>query len=424
MSNGKPHVLVLGGNFAGLGAARGIRDKCGEEVKITLIDRKPYLLFIPNIGIEVLENRDPADTMHMPIIPVLDRENITFIQGEVKEIDLQNARVSYGPVERPGAATARIGYDYLVAALGACLAYDKIEGFADYGDTVSDSFYGNKLRRYLHGGEYKGGPIAIGSARFHQGSKGKPDWMPVAEAACEGPPIEMALSLASWLQEKKLGGPKNITLFTPGELIAEDAGKEIVDKMLNIASEMGFGYKNNTEDISRITDKGVFFVNGDSLEAELKIIFPDWEPHDFMKGLPISDEMGFVVTDLTMRNPDYPNVLAAGDCAALTVPKLGSIGHVQAEIVAKQIAKDLGKIDAEEADKPFWPEVLCIGDMGNNKAFYIHSDTWYGGKMSHFRMGYTYYLLKLAYKEMFFRTGGKVPGWGVPTAEFLAEKVT
>jgi len=162
-----------------------------------------------------------------------------------------------------------------------------------------------------------------------------------AEAACEGPPLEVALSLASWLEDHRLGGAKNITLFTPAKMIAEDAGEAIVTKFLEIAGGMGFGYKNNTRDIKKITEEGIQFANGESLEAELKIVFPNWEPHKFMKGLPIVDEVGFVITNEVMRNPEYPNVLAAGDNAAVTVPKLGALGHTESEIVAKQIAKTL-----------------------------------------------------------------------------------
>lgn len=39
----KPHVLVLGGNFSGLGAAQKIREYARDTVDITLIDRKNYL---------------------------------------------------------------------------------------------------------------------------------------------------------------------------------------------------------------------------------------------------------------------------------------------------------------------------------------------------------------------------------------------
>lgn len=45
----KPHILVLGGNFAGLGSALKIREYCWDSVRISVIDRKDYLLFVPNI---------------------------------------------------------------------------------------------------------------------------------------------------------------------------------------------------------------------------------------------------------------------------------------------------------------------------------------------------------------------------------------
>ena len=51
------------------------------------------------------------------------------------------------------------------------ISYDNgkvFEGFAEYGHTMTDATYGEALRRYLHE-DYKGGPVAIGSARFHQG---------------------------------------------------------------------------------------------------------------------------------------------------------------------------------------------------------------------------------------------------------------
>ncbi|MEJ2635821.1 MAG: FAD-dependent oxidoreductase [Calditrichia bacterium] len=420
----KPRVLVLGGNFAGLTAARFIREKCGDAVNMTLIDRKPYLIFVPNIPLEVFANEDPAERLHMPIVKYLDRDNIDFIQGNIQQVDIDHSSVSYIPTERSGGAIENIRYDYLVIALGARLAYDKIEGFAENGYTLSDSYYGNRLREYLHGGGYKGGPIAIGSARFFQGNKNKPDWLPESRAACDGPPLEVSMALASWLGDRSMGGPEKITLFSPAKVIAEDAGQKIVKEFLDMAGQMGFKYQKDTPDIKKVSPDGIEFTNGNSIDAELKIIFPNWQPHNLLKDLPITDEVGFVVTDLSMRNPDYSNIFALGDCASLTVPKLGAHGHQQAGIVANQIAKDLGKISADEADKSFWPEIICMGDMGHNKAFYIHSDAWYGGKTSIFKMGYTYYAMKLAFKEMYFRTGGKPPTWGIPLTEFVAEKAT
>lgn len=427
-SNAVPHIVVLGGNFAGLGTAQKLREFAGNAIRITVIDRKSHLLYVPNIPADVFEGRDPALHQRMEIIEPLTNDDIAFVQAEVNAIDVDRKQVSYTPSERPGAAQQSLTYDYLVVAVGNRLAFDRIEGFAEFGHTVTDIYHGQKLQEYLTQ-EYRGGPIAIGSARFHQGdgAKGLAPYpggsIPDAQAACEGPPVEVMLSTATWLKEHGKGGPKNVTVFTPAELIAEDAGEEVVGQLLDIAGSMGFNYVNKTKDIQRITEGGIEFANGSSVDAEVKIIFPDWVAHDFLQGLPISDNQGFVKTDLYMRNPDYPEVFAVGDCAAVTVPKLGAIGHQECEIAARQIAKDVGAMSEEEADTPLKPVVFCIGDMGGNQAFYIRSNSWFGGDTQVLKMGHVPYLLKMQYRNLFFSTKGKMPAWGNDAAELFAEKL-
>ena len=418
----KPHVVVLGSNFGGLTAARLIREEAKDTVDITVIDRKSYLLFVPNIPLEIFSNNDPVQKLHMSFYPFLKEDKTEFLQAQVMDIDVESKYVSIVPTERPGSASEKIYYDYLVIALGTRLDYAAIPGFAEFGHTVSDSYYGNKLRRYLFDGHYKGGPVAVGSARFKMGTKGNPDWLHEMKAACEGPPLEISLGLSALLNEKKWGSSKNITLFTPGEYIAEDAGVPIVKEFLHMAvDQMGMGYVNNVEDIKEITKDGIIFENGQSVEAELKIVLPNWNPHPFMKILPIVDEQGFVVTDLFMRNPDHPEIMAVGDCSALAAPKLGGIGDMQARIVARQIAKDMGVLKHPEQDLPFKPTIMCFGDMGNHKAFYIHSDLFYGGKTGIMKMGHMYYAMKMGFKEMYYRTGGKPPGWGIRLTEIVGD---
>ncbi len=423
--SGKPHVLILGSNFGGLTAARFIREQSKDAVDITVIDRKPYLIFIPNIPLEVFANNDPVEKLHMPFYKFLKEDKTVFLQAEVTDIDIESKAVTVIPSERPGAASEKVKYDYLVIALGAKLDYAALPGFSEYGHTVSDSYYGNKLRRYLFGGNYKGGPIAIGTARFTMGKKGRPDWIPDMTSACEGPPLEISLGLTSLLEAKKWGSAKNITLFTQGKYIAEDAGVPLVKEFLGMAvDKMGMTYMPDTIDIKEITKDGIEFANGKSVEAELKIVLPNWTAHDFLKKLPIVDEVGFVVTDLKMRNPDHPEIMAVGDCAAITAPKLGGIGDMQARIVAQQIAKDLGvlHLDDDEQEMTFKPVVMCFGDMGHHKAFYIHSDLIYGGNTGIMKMGYKYYAMKMGFKEAYFALGGKTPGWGVKLTELLGDK--
>jgi sulfide:quinone oxidoreductase len=350
------------------------------------------------------------------------------MHAEVTAIDVERRRAVVIPSERPGAESVSLLYDYLVVAVGNRLAFERIEGFAEHGHTVTDLYHGNRLRLHLHEGGYKGGPVAIGSARFHQGDGaiGLEPYpggsIPAALAACEGPPVELMMSMATWLSEHKMGDARKVTVFTPAELIAEDAGRTVVEQLLGIATQMGFGYVNNAQDILRLTAEGVELASGRTIEAELKIVLPDWVAHDFLRGLPISDSEGFVKTDLLMRNALYPNVFAAGDCAAVTVPKLGAIGHQQCEIVGRQIANDLGLMDAEQAAKPLAPVVQCIGDMGAGKAFYIHSNTWFGGNTAVLKIGRMPYFLKMRYHDLFFQTRGKTPAWGLELAELLAER--
>lgn len=425
-----PHVLVLGGNFAGLGSAQAIRKYAGENVKITVLDRKSYLLYIPNISTEILESEKPEleENLTMNLPHTLAKDNINFIQAEVTGIDVDNQLVNFVPAERPGSDKQALHYDYLVVSVGCQLAYEDIEGFAEYGDTVSDFYHAKKLHKKLTE-DYQGGNIVVGSALFKQGdgAQGLEPYpggsIPNALAACEGPPVEVSLSLATWLDQHQKGGPKNITITTPGEMIAEDAGEKVVNQLLEAAGNMGFDYINNTGDVKRLTATGIEFENGQSIDAEIKIIFPNWKPHGFLKGLPISDSEGFIVTDLCMRNPDYPNVFAAGDCAAVTVPKLGAIGHQECDIVGRQIAKDLDVMPAEEANTPLQPVVFCIGDMGAGKAFYIHSNSWFGGPTQTLEMGRMPHFLKMQYKQLFMKHDGKVPPWGLDVAELLAEKM-
>ena len=159
----------MGGNFAGLGCAQKLRDYCGDKVDITLIDRRDFLLFVPNILTDIFENRHPADNQVMPLRPLMAKDRIELILGDVTAIDVDCSEVHFIPNERPGAELRRLRYDFLVIALGARLAYDHIEGFTEYGHAVSDLYHGECLRKYLFEGGYKGGPVAIGSALFHQG---------------------------------------------------------------------------------------------------------------------------------------------------------------------------------------------------------------------------------------------------------------
>jgi len=415
----KPHIIILGCNFAGLTTARYIHAAVKDKADITIIDRKSLLTFVPNIPMQVLANINPAIDLQYKFMSYLEHDGSEFIQAEVITIDAETNTVLYQPNERPGHPVRKIHYDYLVIALGNRLAYDKVDGFDENGHSVTDTFLGNRLRNYLHS-EYKGGPIALTSDVFHQGKSAKlPAGLPIAMTACEGPPVELAFSLAHWLEKNQKGTAGTVYLSTPAKVIAEDAGETILHQLLPMMTKMGYNYQANTNGIKKIYKGGIEFNDGSSQEAEVSIIFPDWQAHPFLKELPFTDDMGFVITDLYMRNPDYQNIFAVGDAASITVPKIGSLGHMEAEVLANTLAKELGVIKGDI--KPMEFELLCMGDMGGIKGFYMRTNEWWGGKESHLEMGITPYALKMGFKQMYYTLGGKIPQWGLALSEMIGD---
>ena len=416
-----PSVLILGGSFAGLETAQKIRRYARDLVDVTVIDRKSYLLFTPNILSEVLADRDPAATLHMPINRALVRDGVHFLLGEVREIDVERNRLRVALEERPGQSDQTITYDYLIIALGSRLAYEAIVGFSAYGQTLTDTFHANRLRYFLHH-QYRGGPIVIGSARFHQGTA-LDHWIPTASAACEGPLVETVFALGNWLTRRGANGNR-ITFFTPDTTFAKEIGAKAAAKLVEIAGQKGYRFLPNILDVAAVTADGVRFINGQQAEAELAIVLPDWVPHTFLKGLPISDDRGFVITDQRMRNPRYPHVFAVGDAAAATVPKLGYLAHLQSDVVAWQIAQDVGGIPAHHRAPLYQPLFDCLGIMGPRQGFFIRSNAWYGGQVETMKAGPVPYYLKALYKSMFFLMRGRLPNWSVIAANLVADRLS
>ncbi|MGA9590017.1 MAG: hypothetical protein WBV11_09330 [Salegentibacter sp.] len=98
---------------------------------------------------------------------------------------------------------------------------------------------------------------------------------------------------------------------------------------------------------------------------------------------------------------------------------LWSLEHMECEIASKVIANEV--LENDEKTDPLHPMVICFGDMGNYKGFYMHTDEWWGGNTSVLKMGYTPYLLKMGFKTMYQTLGGKVPSWGLPMSEIIGD---
>ncbi|MGV1098611.1 NAD(P)/FAD-dependent oxidoreductase [Thiovibrio sp. JS02] len=107
------HVVIVGGGFAGLNAAKGLGNRPG--IRVTLIDRSNHHLFQPLLYQVAMAALSPAE-IAVPIRHILARyRNITVLQDEVRDLDLTGQRV----ITQNGFLT----YDYLILACGARHSY-------------------------------------------------------------------------------------------------------------------------------------------------------------------------------------------------------------------------------------------------------------------------------------------------------------
>src|SRR6056297_2095593 len=112
MTEHVPHIVIIGGGFGGLYAARSLKR---APVKITLIDRQNHHLFQPllyQVATSALAGPDIA----APIRKILRRQdNLTVLMDHVTDIDVEQKRIlhDHGSME----------YDYLIVAAGAVNNY-------------------------------------------------------------------------------------------------------------------------------------------------------------------------------------------------------------------------------------------------------------------------------------------------------------
>ena len=108
-----PHVVILGGGFAGLYAARRLG---AAPVRVTMVDRRNHHLFQPMLYQVATAALNPAD-IAAPIRSVLRKQkNTEVLLAEASAIDVSTRRVYLDD-------DAHLTYDYLIVATGARHSY-------------------------------------------------------------------------------------------------------------------------------------------------------------------------------------------------------------------------------------------------------------------------------------------------------------
>src|SRR5215217_7883039 len=103
-------VVIVGGGFGGLQAARGLR---GAAVEITLVDRRNFHLFQP-LTYQVATGALSPGEVAYPLRAVFKRDrNVRVLLAEVERFHLERRQVVLRPVAGIPAPTA-ISYDTLI----------------------------------------------------------------------------------------------------------------------------------------------------------------------------------------------------------------------------------------------------------------------------------------------------------------------
>jgi len=339
-----PRVLVLGGGFAGIGAAQKLRK---SDAEVVVVDKHDYHTFQPllyQVATGLLEQ--PA--VGHPIRDLFHKQdNVRVHQDEVTAIDLESRRVEFAELDP-------LAYDYLVLGLGAEVNFFGVAGAAEHAfplytlpdavrlkDHVLETWERADRRRELVddgalnvvvvGGGPTGVETAGALAELYNGVFTK-DYPDVPEGAATITLVE--------------AGPEIFPMFKP------DIREYTVDALEKRGVEVKTG-----DVVESIAPTRVKLKSGTELKAHTLVWGAGLQGNALVQSLGLELERGNRIgVDGELRIPSHPEVYGVGDVAAITdgktqqvLPQLGSVALQSGEHAGKTIASRI----AGKETKPF-----------------------------------------------------------------------
>jgi NADH dehydrogenase len=338
-SAARPRVLVLGGGFAGIGAAHKLK-KSG--VDIVLVDKHDYHTFQPllyQVATGLLEQ--PA--VGHPIRDLFHKQaNVRIHQDTVTGLDLDAREARFSELEP-------LTYDYLVLGLGAEVNFFGVEGASEFAFplyTLADAvrLKEHVLRNWeaadrrptlIEDGALNivvvgGGPTGIETAgalaELYEGVFAK-DYPDVTRDQARIVVVE--------------AGPELFPMFKPD--IRTYTEKALAKRGVEVRTG---------EVVESITATRVKLKSGTILSAHTLVWGAGLQGNQLVHSLGLNLEKGNRIgVDAELRVPSHPEVYAVGDIAAITdqktnqvLPQLGSValqaGEHAGETIARRAAGD------------------------------------------------------------------------------------
>lgn len=355
----KPKVVIVGGGFGGLRAARKLSNK---PVEVTLIDRKNHHTFQPllyQVATSVLSPGEIAS----PIRRILHRsKNVKVLLAEVVDFDLNRQLVILSD-------GSEIPYDYLIIAAGARHSYfgkNEWEEVAPGLKTIEDAL---EIRRRIL--------FAFESAEREALMEGRK--RPVRFVVIGGGPtgVEMAGAIADIARKALVNDFKvintqeaEVMLFEGSSRILSSFSPELSEKAKKQLEDLGVKVFLNSF-VTEI-EPGKIKVGDKVIECDVCIWATGVEasPLSTKLGVPL-DKAKRVIVNPDLSIPNHKNVFVIGDMASFTmedgkqVPGVAPAAMQMADVAVENIFRDL----ANKPRKNFrYNDKGSMATIGRNRA--------------------------------------------------------
>ena len=335
-SSSRPHVVIIGGGFGGLTAARTLRRAPAD---VTLIDRNNHHTFQPLLYQVATATLNPSD-ITAPIRHVLrNQRNATVLLAEVERIDVQRRTLT---IDDGDGRPRDITYDYLIVAAGARHAYfghDAWERDAPGLKTIDDAL--EIRRRFL---------LAFERAELTDDPEERAAYMTIVVVGGGPTGVELAGLMPDVLRGVRRDFRRidpsraHILLIEGGPRLLPAFPEEISNRALADLRELGVDVRLNSV-VTRI-DANQACVGDDCIGT--RNVF--WAAGNAASPLGRSldaplDRAGRVQVNPDLSVPGHPEVFVIGDLAALTdvrgvrVPWVAPAANQQGKRAAENIRR-------------------------------------------------------------------------------------
>jgi NADH:ubiquinone reductase (H+-translocating) len=302
-SSKQPRVIIVGGGFGGLNAARSMAHL---PVQVTLLDRRNHHIFQPLLYQVALAVLSPAD-IAQPIRSILRKQkNTEVLMDEVVGIDVKGHEVSLG-------SGSKLPFDYLVVATGATHSYFGHEEWGKLAPGLKTIEDATEIRRRVL--------LAFELAERQMQEQG---WYPplnfvVVGGGPTGVELAGAISDIARLYMKHDfrhidptkarvllldGGPRVLATYPPD--LSAKAEKELERLGVEVHTH------------AQVTGLGPGWVesNGKKIDAAVTLWAAGVAPSPLgkMLGVPL-DQRGCVIVDSQLNPAEMPDVFVIGDLA-------------------------------------------------------------------------------------------------------------